>query len=107
MLIKKLHDQKTYTLHLTPYTLHLTPYTLLYPPRFAGPYFFALYPPYQVHDADENEKEWSEESKERYEFGSIEFSHWPSQSFRYDVHAWHHQQCKEERKYQSEYDGPA
>ena len=75
--------------------------------QFTGPYFFALYPSHQVHDTYKYEEERSEESKQCYVFRSIKFLHGPSQPFRNNIHAWHHQQGEEEGEDQSENDGPA
>lgn len=63
-------------------------------------------PSYEIHESDKKEKERSEESQQRNEFGAIKFFHWPTETLRHNVHARNHEQSEKKRKNQSENNCP-
>lgn len=46
-------------------------------------------------------------SQKAYPFATIHSAHWPAQSFCYQVHGWHNNQCHKESESQAKNDRPA
>ena len=69
------------------------------------PYFFYLYPFYQVHNTYKQEKCRPKTGKSP-PTAAIESFHWSFQPFSNQVHAGHHHQGREEREHQTKDDGP-